>query len=158
MTGLRRPELATLDPMTADAGYFPPGSLLRRVHRERAVGFMYGQRALCIGAANPLNYVATAIHSGDRQRPFRELARRAKMIETIILGGRKEADAALARVNEAHERVKGALPADAGPYPAGSRYSALEPELLLWTVAVIADSAQSFFELFVGALSACEKE
>jgi uncharacterized protein (DUF2236 family) len=158
MTGLRRRKPATLDSMTAGSGYFPRGSLLHKVHRERAVGVFYGQRALCIGAANPRNYVATAIHTGDRQRPFRELARRARMIETIILGGRKEADIVLARVNEVHERVKGTLPVDAGQYPAGSRYSALEPELLLWTIAVMADSAQYFFELFVGTLSASEKE
>jgi uncharacterized protein (DUF2236 family) len=144
--------------MTASSGYFPRDSLLRRVHRERAVGVFYGQRALCIGAANPRNYVATAIHSSDRQRPFRELARRARMIEAIILAGSEQADSVLARVNEVHERVKGTLPVDAGHYPAGSRYSALEPELLLWTIAVMADSAQYFFELFVGALSANERE
>jgi len=152
--------LATVDPpMAADAGYFPRESLLRRVHGERAVGFCYGQRALCIGAANPLNYVVTAIHSSDPQRPFRELARRAKMIETIIFGSREEADGVLACVNEVHEWVTGALPVDAGGrYPAGSRYSALEPELLMWTVAVMADSAEYFFELLVGTLSAGEKE
>jgi uncharacterized protein (DUF2236 family) len=80
------------------------------------------------------------------------------MIESIIFGGREQADCVLARVNEAHERVKGALPVDAGQYPAGSRYSALEPELLLWTIAVMADSAQYFFEMFVGVLSASERE
>src|SRR5690242_322178 len=41
-----------------DDGYFPRRtSMLRRVHEERAVGLLYGQRALCIGALAPLNYV-----------------------------------------------------------------------------------------------------
>lgn len=171
MTGLRRPESSTSRAATAGtgesrkhqshrrpSGYFPRGSLLRRVHGERVVGFFYGQRALCIGAASPLNYVVTAIHASDRQRPFRELARRAAMIETIVFGSHEEADAVLASINEVHERVEGALPVDVGRYPADSRYSALDPDLLLWTVAVMADSAQYFFELFVGALSAGEKE
>jgi uncharacterized protein (DUF2236 family) len=106
MTGPRRPEPATLDPMTADSGYFPRGSLLRRVHQERVVGFLYGQRALCIGAANPRNHVAPRSIRAIGKNRSREFARRAKMIETIILGGRKEADSMLARVNEVHERVK----------------------------------------------------
>jgi uncharacterized protein (DUF2236 family) len=143
--------------MTAEVGYFSRESLLRRVHRECAVGILYGQRALCIGAAHPLNYVVTAIHARDRQRPFQELAWRATLIETIIFGSREDADSALAYVNKIHERVKGALPVDAGQYPAGSPYSALDPELL-WTIALMADSAQYFFELFVGTLSVHEKE
>jgi uncharacterized protein (DUF2236 family) len=139
-------------------GYFPRESSLRRVHRERAVGVIYGQRALCIGAANPLNYVATAIHSRDRRRPFRLLARRARMIETVILGNREEADGVLASVNEVHEQIKGVLPVDAGKHSVGSQYSALDPELMMWTIAVMADSAQCFYELFIRPLSISEKE
>jgi uncharacterized protein (DUF2236 family) len=149
----------TLDsPLTAEAGYFPRESLLRRVHRERTVGCLYGQRALCIGAAHPLNYVVTAIHARDRQRPFQELAWRATLIETIIFGSREQANGVLTCVNKIHERVKGDLPVDAGQYPAGSPYAALDPELLMWTIAVMADSAQYFFELFMGPLSVGEKE
>jgi uncharacterized protein (DUF2236 family) len=144
--------------MTAEVSYFSSESLLRRVHRECAVGVLYGQRALCIGAAHPLNYVVTAINASDRQRPFQQLAWRATLIEAIIFGSREEADGALTHVNKIHERVKGALPVDAGQYPAGGRYSALDPELLMWTIAVMADSAQFFFELFVGTLSVSEKE
>jgi uncharacterized protein (DUF2236 family) len=144
--------------MTAERGYFPRESLLRRVHRECAVGVLYGQRALCIGAAHPLNYVVTAIHASDPQRPFQDLARRATMIETIIFGSREEADSALTCVNKIHERVKGDLPVDAGPYPAGSPYAALDPESLMWTIALMADSAQYFFELLVDILSVGEKE
>ena len=34
-----------------DSYYFPPGrSMARRVHGERSVGLLYGQRALLIGA------------------------------------------------------------------------------------------------------------
>jgi uncharacterized protein (DUF2236 family) len=54
--------------------------------------------------------------------------------------------------------VKGELPEDAGPFPAGTPYSAYDPELMLWTVAVIADSAQVFYELFVRRLSTAERE
>lgn len=138
--------------------YFTHGSLLRQVHGERAVGLFYGSRALCVGAANPLTYVATSIHSANLQAPFGRLARTAQMIEAIILGSREEADRLLARVHAVHKRVIGTLPVDAGRYPAGTRYSALDPELMLWTLAVIADSARYFFELFVHPLADRDKE
>ena len=36
-------------------GHFPTGSsILRHVHSQRAVGLLYGQRALMIGALNPI--------------------------------------------------------------------------------------------------------
>ena len=58
-----------------------------------------------------------------------------------------------------HERVVGALPEDAGShYPAGTPYAALDPQLMLWTVAVIADSAIWFYEHLVRPLSATELE
>jgi uncharacterized protein (DUF2236 family) len=142
-----------------DEGYFPRGrSLLRRVHDERAVGLLYGQRALCIGAVKPLNFVGTIEHSRSRLTPFRRLADTAKSFETIFFGTRAQADGVLARVHKMHERVNGELSEDAGVTPAGTPYSAFDPQLMLWTVAVIADSAQCFFELLVRRLSDEERE
>ncbi len=132
--------------------------MLRRVHDEHIVGLMYGQRALCIGALAPLNYVGTSEHSYARLTPFRRLAHTGHAFETIYFGSREEADKVLASVRRLHERVKGTLPEDAGVTPAGTPYSALDPELMLWTVAVIADSAQCFYEMFVRRLSDKERE
>jgi hypothetical protein len=50
-------------------GYFPEGSILRWVHSERAVGLFYGQRALMIGALNPLAFVGTTEHTNAKQKP-----------------------------------------------------------------------------------------
>jgi uncharacterized protein (DUF2236 family) len=57
-----------------------------------------------------------------------------------------------------HGRVSGTLAEDAGVTPAGTSYSAYDPDLMLWTVAVMADSAQCFYELFVRRLSYHERE
>lgn len=142
-----------------DDGYFPRGSsMLRRVHEERLVGLMYGQRALCIGACMPLNYVGTSEHSAAKLTPFRRLVHTGKAFETIFFGSRREADRVLTYVLAMHERVRGELSEDAGVTPAGTSYSALDPELMLWTVAVIADSAQALYELFVRRLSANERD
>jgi uncharacterized protein (DUF2236 family) len=139
-------------------GYFSEGSILRRVHSERAVGLFYGQRALMIGALNPLAFVGTIEHTNAKLKPFQRLAHTAEVFETIFLGTREEADKALAFVHRLHERVRGEMPEDAGKVPAGTAYSAFDPELMLWTMAVIADSGPFFYELFVEPLSEDERE
>jgi uncharacterized protein (DUF2236 family) len=144
---------------TGEDPYFPPGrSLARRVHGDRAVGLLYGQRALLIGALEPLTYTGTMLSTGALDRPFRRLTRTAKIQETVLLGTRAEADRALAAVHRLHERVEGSLPEAAGPHPAGTPYSAFDPELMLWTLAVIADSGRAMYETMVRALSGEERE
>src|SRR5919201_3132631 len=132
--------------------------MLRRVHEERAVGLLYGQRALGIGAIAPLNFIGTLRHPRARNKPFQRLVHTAKAFETIFFGSRAAADEVLDAVHRLHERVRGELPEDAGPFPAGTPYSAFDPELMLWTVAVMADSAQVFYELFVRRLSDQERD
>lgn len=142
-----------------DEGYFPRGrSLLRAAQEERLVGLFYGQRALAIGALNPVNYTGTAQATSGRSKPFRRLARTADDFEKVFLGTRVEADKVLAKVHTLHERVSGELPEDAGPYAAGTPYAAFDPELMLWTMAVIADSTEYFYELFVRRLHGWERE
>jgi uncharacterized protein (DUF2236 family) len=145
--------------MTTDDGYFPRGtSFLRRVQEQRAVGLFYGQRALCIGALAPLNYVGTSEHTAAKDRPFKRLAHTGVWFETVMMGSRDEADKVLAAVHKMHSRVNGALPEDAGPYPAGTPYDALDPALMLWTVAVMMDSAECFHDLLVRRLGDRERE
>jgi len=132
--------------------------MLRRVHEEHLVGLLYGQRALCIGALAPLNYVGTSQHSYAKLTPFKRLAHTGKAFELIFFGTRTQADRVLSYVHRLHQQVHGTLPEGAGPFPAGTPYSAFDPGLMLWTVAVIADSAQCFYELLVGDLSDGERE
>ncbi|HVS99392.1 MAG TPA: oxygenase MpaB family protein [Solirubrobacterales bacterium] len=139
--------------------YFPPGhSMARRVHGDRAVGLLYGQRALLIGALEPLTYTGTMLTTKAGEHPFARLAHTAKVQETVFLGSREEADRALAAVARLHERVRGTLPEAAGSHPTGTPYSAFDPELMLWTLAVIADSGRAIYEAMVRPLSAQERE
>ncbi len=139
--------------------YFPPGrSMARRVHGDRAVGLLYGQRALLIGALEPLTYTGTMLSTRAGNRPFERLARTAKIQETIFLGTREEADELLARVHRLHQTVRGELSERAGVHPAGTPYSAFDPELMLWTLAVIADSGREMYETLVRPLHAEERE
>lgn len=142
-----------------DEGYFPEdSSLLRRVHGERSVGLLYGQRALIIGALNPINFTGTYEHTAARAKPFQRLARTAEALEAVFLGSRAEADRVLAYVHRMHERVRGELTQAAGPTPAGTPYSAFDPSLMLWTMAVIADSGRYFYELLVRSLDDGERD
>jgi uncharacterized protein (DUF2236 family) len=142
-----------------DDGYFPRrSSILRQVQEERLVGLFFGQRALCIGALAPLNFIGTATHTRGRLTPFKRLARTGKHFETVFFGTREQADQVLKGVAAQHSHVHGETPDDAGPVPAGTPYSALDPEAMLWTFAVMADSAERFYELFVRPLSRGEKE
>ncbi len=132
--------------------------MARRVHGDRAVGLLYGQRALLIGALEPLTYTGTMLSTSAGDWPFTRLARTAKIQETVFLGSKEEADKALAAVHRLHERVEGEIPEAAGKHPAGSAYSAFDPELMLWTLAVIADSGRAMYETMVRPLSAAERE
>jgi uncharacterized protein (DUF2236 family) len=132
--------------------------MARRVHGERSVGLLYGQRALLIGALEPLTYTGTMLSTRAGDRPFERLARTAKIQETVFLGTREEADEALGAVHRLHQRINGTLPDTAGSHPAGAAYSAFDPELMLWTLAVIADSGREMYETLVGSLSEEERE
>jgi uncharacterized protein (DUF2236 family) len=145
--------------MNDETHYFPPGrSMARRVHGDRAVGLLYGQRALLIGALEPLTYTGTMLSTKAGDHPFTRLAHTAKIQETVFLGTRAEADKALGAVHRLHERIKGTLPEAAGPHPAGAAYSAFDPELMLWTLAVIADSGRAMYEAMVRPLRERERE
>jgi len=128
------------------------------VHAERAVGLNYGQRALMLGAAHPVNFIGTQDNTRSGARPFTRLAHTARVFETVFFGTRSEADQALAFVERLHQRVRGELPEAAGPYPAGTSYTAFDPALMLWTIAVMVDSAEAYYETFVRELSPAEKQ
>jgi uncharacterized protein (DUF2236 family) len=142
-----------------DRGYFPQGhSVLHRVQAERMVGLHYGQRALLIGALHPVSFMGTSQSTTQRDRPWRRLVHTGRVFETIFFGTRSEADRALAMVHRMHGRSRGTLTEAAGAFPKGTPYSAFDAKLMLWTIAVAADSAQVFYELFVRKLSDEERD
>ena len=104
-----------------DEGYFPRGrSVLRRVHRERVVGYLYGQRALLMQATHPVAFAGLTATTSGLDAPFQRLAHTAKTMEAVFFGTRAEADRETARVRALHARVRGALQEPAGPHPEGS--------------------------------------
>jgi uncharacterized protein (DUF2236 family) len=138
------------------AGYFDDSSMLRVVHRERALA-LYGPRALLMQAAHPLAVEGLLAHSAGLDDPYDRLARTAEIMDTITFGSRDDADRVTARVRAMHARVRGEISARAGPYPAGTAYRADDPELLLWVLFTLFDSALVVYRAYVGALSRTEE-
>ena len=142
-----------------DSGYFPPGeSVLRRVHEERAVGLLYGQRSLLMQATHPVAFTGLLSSTTGTPAPFQRLARTAKIMETVFFGSRADADRVSGAVQKMHARVRGTTDRRAGRHPAGTPYSATDPRFLLWILACLADSALVLHRVFVGDLDDDERE
>ncbi len=133
-------------------GYFTDDSMLRRVNSERALA-LAGPRALLMQAAHPLAVSGLLAHSTALDEPYDRLARTAKVLSTIGFGSREDADRVTARVRSMHRRVRGAIAHPVGPYPAGARYRANDPELLLWVLFTLVDSAVVVYRMYVGSMS-----
>jgi uncharacterized protein (DUF2236 family) len=52
-----------------------------------------------------------------------------------------------------HTKTRGELTEPAGRFPAGTPYAADDPELLLWILSTLVDSALVVYERYVGSLS-----
>ncbi|HVF78601.1 MAG TPA: oxygenase MpaB family protein [Solirubrobacteraceae bacterium] len=137
--------------------YFDDTSMLRRVHREFAVA-LSGPRALLMQAAHPVAFEGFFAHTGALDEPYRRLARTAEVMNTIAFGTRADADCATRRVRLMHSRVRGELDRPAGRFPAGTPFAADDPELLLWVLACLVDSALVFYDKYVASLSDAERD
>jgi uncharacterized protein (DUF2236 family) len=138
------------------AGYFNDDSMLRRVHRERALA-LAGPRALLMQAAHPLAVSGLLAHSTTLDEPYDRLARTAEVMSTIGFGERKDADRVCRRVRAMHRRVTGKLREPVGRYPAGTPYRADDPELLLWVLFTLVDSGLVVYQTYVSSLSDDER-
>ncbi len=139
------------------AGYFSDDSIIRRVHREQVVA-LSGPRALLMQAAHPLAFAGFFAASSTLEDPYPRLERTAAVINTVIFGETDAADRVTARVRRVHGRTGGTLAKAAGPFPAGTRWAADDPELLLWIIATLVDSALLVYQRYVSPLSADERE
>lgn len=137
-------------------GYFTDSSMIRRVLRERAVA-PWGGRALLMQAAHPLAVAGLLGHTDALDNPYARLARTAQVLDAITFGTRAEADRLTAAVRAMHRRVRGRLEHDVGPYPAGTRYRADDPALLMWILYTMVDSVTVLYTTYVGRLSAGER-
>ena len=138
-------------------GYFPADSMIRRLHRERIVAIS-GVRALLLQALDPLAVVGFDRHSVLFDDPEARLTSTDRMMSRIYFGTRDTALATGRAIEAMHDRVTGEVEEDYGPIPAGTRYAAGDPELMLWTLSTLADSAMLYASRFISPLTDSERE
>jgi uncharacterized protein (DUF2236 family) len=138
-------------------GYFNDASMIRRIHREHAVG-LGGARALLMQAAHPVAFAGFFMSTGALDDPYSRLQRTAGVLDTILFGERDDADRVTAVVRRVHSQTRGTLPESVGRFPAQTPWGADDPDLLLWIIATLADSGALVYSRYVGGLTQAERD
>src|SRR3712207_5259339 len=139
-----------------EQGYFTDASMLRRMHRERAM-VLAGPRALLMQAAHPLAVSGLLAHSAGLEEPYDRLARTAEVMSTIGWGTREEPDRVTPPLRAAPARGRGRPQEDAGPFSARTPDRADQPDLLLWILFTLVDSGLVVYPKYVRGLSEREQ-
>ena len=134
--------------------------VVRRINGERLTVLGW-TRAILMQFAHPLVAAGVDAHSTFRDTPLawtRRLHGTVQSMLALTFGSPEEHRQAAARIRAIHDRVNGCLPRPVGSYPADVRYSAHDPELLLWVHATLLDSIPLAYEAFVGPLTSADKD
>src|SRR5215467_6480064 len=136
------------------------GRITRQLHREVVLLAGWG-RAILLQLAHPLVAQGVADHStfaDTRWGRATRLRRTLGAMLALTFGAPEESAAAVRVINHIHDRVHGRLAAEAGPIPAGARYSAHDPALLAWVHATLVDTFLVTYERFVAPLTQEERD
>jgi len=137
-----------------------PRSVAGKINAEVATLLGWGP-AIVMQFAHPLVAAGVADHSAfarsTHARPGR-LYGTVRAMLALTFGSHDKALRAAAGINTIHDYVHGRLPESAGIFPAGTSYSAHDPELLRWVQATLLDCLPRAYQLFVGPLTRAEKD
>ncbi len=139
-------------------GYFAPDSVIRRLGNSPLTPFLDGGPAVLLQVAHPLVAAGVVQHSGYRRDLWKRLVRTLRALYLVAFGTKTEAERAGEAVQAVHAHVRGVTESQLGPFPAGTPYSASDPELQLWVHATLVHSSLAAYGRFVCALSAEEEE
>ena len=137
-----------------------PDTISRRVNAERIVVLGW-PRAILLQLAHPLVAAGVADHSAFRRGPFTAVVRLHYTIRAMLalgFGDGQQRTEALEGIRAIHRRVNGSLRETTGIFPAGTRYSAEDPDLVLWVHATLLETIPLVYELLVRPLTASERD
>jgi uncharacterized protein (DUF2236 family) len=143
--------------IVARDGYFSPESMVRRLGNSPVTPFLGGGAAVLLQVAHPLVACGVVQHSGYDRDLWRRLVGTLRALYLITFGDKQEAEEAGAAVQAVHARVHGTSREWLGPFPPGTRYSASDPQLMLWVHATLLHSSLGAFERFVRPLEEQER-
>ncbi len=132
----------------------------RRINRERVVVLGWG-RAILMQLAHPLVAAGVAEHSGFSGSRLARLQRLHATVGAMLelsFGDQAQRRRTSGRINAIHDRVHGRLAVTVGRYPAGTPYTATDPQLLRWVHATLLDSMPLAYERFVAPLTTEERQ
>jgi uncharacterized protein (DUF2236 family) len=132
--------------------------MIRHVGNTCVTPFLGGGTAVLLQVAHPLVAAGVAAHSSYERDLWRRLVRTLRALYLITYGSRAEADGAAGAVRAAHARVNGRTETQLGVFPAGTAYSADDPELMVWVHATLVHSSLCAYQRFERPLSAGEQE
>jgi uncharacterized protein (DUF2236 family) len=138
----------------------PEPIVARRINREAVVLLGWG-RAILMQLAHPLVAAAVRDYSHFDQSAggyVRRVRRTVGGMLAITFGSPEAARQTIGRINGIHHQVRGTLREEVGSFPAGTAYSATDPELLSWVHATLLDSMIVTYELLVAPLSDAERD
>jgi uncharacterized protein (DUF2236 family) len=138
-------------------GYFAPESVIRRVGNSPLVPMLGGGPAVLLQVAHPLVAAGVVYHSDYHEDLWRRLLRTLQALYLIIYGSKEEAERAGAAVQAVHDRVRGTTRERLGPFPAGTRYDASDPDLMLWVHATLVACSLAAYRRFVARLTPDEE-
>ena len=139
-------------------GYFAPESVIRRLGNTPLVPFLGGGPAVLLQVAHPLVAAGVCDHSDVQHDLWRRLVHTLRALYLIAFGTKEEAERAVELVQAVHAQVQGATRAQLGRFPAGTPYSASDPELMLWVHATLVHASLAAYERFVQPLSREDRE
>ena len=131
-----------------------------RVNAERIV-LLAWSRAILLQVAHPLVAAGVAEHSSFREGRFAAAVRLRHTVRAMLsltFGTAEAREAALARITAIHRRVNGRLREAAGPFPAGTSYSAEDPALVRWVHLTLLESVPLVYDLLVAPLAAADRD
>jgi uncharacterized protein (DUF2236 family) len=129
--------------------------IVQRVNAERVV-LLGWSRAILMQLAHPLIAAGVIEHSSFRGSAFEAAVRLHHTVAAMLsltFGDEERRAAAIAGIRAIHRRVNGTLSRDVGRFPAGTRYSAEDPALLLWVHATLIDSNTEVYQRIVAPLT-----
>jgi uncharacterized protein (DUF2236 family) len=141
----------------SDAGLFGPDSITWRVNRE-GVLLLGGGTALILQLSHPLVAAGVAEHSHYRDEPWARLYRTLDVTTKIMFGPTALAEDTARKLRHVHGLIRGETTEAAGRFPAGTRYDARRPELLMWVHATLVHVSLDVYTRYVGPLTIAERQ
>lgn len=138
----------------------PPSPVTLRINAERLVVFGW-TRAILLQLAHPLVAAGVFAHSGfpeSGRASIRRLHATIAAMLALTFGDAAARARALAAIRAIHRRVQGTLDEAVGPFPAGTRYSAEDPALVLWVHATLLESMPLMYDLLVAPLTTADRD